>query len=140
MGRLALIAGTAALIALPSLAEDLVATRSLRVGTVLAPDDVRVEGGGEASDERIAEVVGLEVRRSVYNGRPIDPDDLGPPTLIRRNDLVIMTYAMGGLGIRTEGRALSSGGEGELIQVMNLTSRLTVSGIVRGTRLVEVSR
>lgn len=84
--------------------------------------------------------VGLETRRVVYSGRPIDPSDLGPPVLVRRNSLVTMLYRDGGLGIRGEGRALDSGGQGETVRVMNIGSRRTVSARVVAPATVEVRR
>ena len=85
-------------------------------------------------------MIGLEVRRAVYAGHPVAPADLGPPTLVRRNEIVVMTYSVGGVSLRTEGRALAAGGSGELVEVMNLASRRTVRAVVTGTRSVEVRR
>ena len=66
--------------------------------------------------------------------------DLGPPTLVRRNAVVVMLYSDRGLGIRTEGRALDSGGAGEVVRVINLTSRQPVLATVTGENQVEVHR
>ena len=126
--------------ALTAGAQDLVAQRTLRVGAVIQPGDVRALSKGPDADAALSGVIGMELRRSLYTGQPVLMADLGPPTLIDRNDVVVMTYTAGALGIRTEGRALASGGEGELIQVMNLTSRLIVRAVVRGPRQVEVVR
>ncbi len=119
-------------------AADLVANRTLRAGTVIAPGDIAVHGQGLKGEENA--YVGLEVRRAVYAGHRILETDLGPPTLVRRNDVVTMIYRAGTLGLRTEGRALGSGGTGERVEVMNLDSRLTVRATVVGPRRVEVRR
>jgi flagella basal body P-ring formation protein FlgA len=70
----------------------------------------------------------------------VQPGDLGPETLVRRNAVVTMLYSAGGLAIRTEGRALDAGGEGERVRVMNLSSRQAVPAVVRARDLVEVIR
>ncbi|MEM9147094.1 MAG: flagellar basal body P-ring formation chaperone FlgA [Pseudomonadota bacterium] len=128
---------TALPLAAEALAEEVLARHTLRPGEVVTADDLRA---GDGLADAAAAMVGLEVRRAVYAGRPIAPADLGPPTLIERNAIVTMTYRAGALAIRTEGRALDAGGEGERIRVMNLTSRQWVPAVVRGHGLVEVSK
>lgn len=119
-------------------AQSAVAARHLRPGTVLAAGDMRPAGDG--ADPTLEALVGLEVRRAVYAGRPILPGDVGPPTLVARNALVAIVYQTGGLGIRADGRALDAGAAGERIRVMNLSSRLVVQGIVSGPGMIEVTR
>lgn len=115
-------------------AGEVVAARTLRPGTVLAPADLQ----GAAED--IAPLVGLETRRAVYAGRPVAGADLGPPILVQRNAIVAVHYRDGALEIRTEGRALEAGAAGERIRVMNLDSRQRVSAVVAGPGRVEVRR
>ena len=113
----------------PAAAESLVATRTIRAKTLIAPEDltlVSVEIQGALTDPDAA--VGLEARVAIYAGKPVRPGDLGPPTLVERNQLVTLVYLSGELAISTEGRALSRGSAGEEIRVMNLGSRNTVTG------------
>ena len=127
-----------ALSAAHSPAADLVANRTLRAGTILAPGDLVIRGDGDAA--QLETLVGQEVRRAVYAGHVILPGDLGPPTLVRRNDVVTMIFRSGALGLRTEGRALGNGGLGERVEIMNLDSRMVVRAMVTGARQVEVRR
>ena len=129
---------SAALLAGQAFAGEMVANRTLRAGTILAPGDLAMRGDGDAT--RMEALVGQEVRRAVYAGHVVLPGDLGPPTLVHRNDIVTMTFRSGALGLRTEGRALGSGGIGEKVEVMNLDSRLVVRALVTGSRQVEVRR
>lgn len=125
MLRLLLLVALAA----PASAESLVATRTIRAKTLIAPEDltlVSAELPGALSDPALA--VGLEARVSIYAGKPVRPGDLGPPTLVERNQLVTLVYVSGGLAISTEGRALARGADGDQIRVMNLGSRNTVMG------------
>lgn len=117
------------LFASPVMAESVVATRTIRAQTVIGPDDltlVNAELPGAISDTAAA--IGLEARVAIYAGRPVRLADLGPPTLVQRNQVVALVYLAGGLAISTEGRALARGSEGEVIRVINLASRTTVSG------------
>lgn len=116
-------------IASPVSAESLVATRTIRAKSLVAPEDlalVSAELPGALNDP--AQAVGLEARVAIYAGKPVRPGDLGPPTLVERNQLVTLVFLSGGLAISTEGRALARGAEGDEIRVMNLGSRNTVTG------------
>ena len=120
-------------------ADTLVPTRTLRAHTLVAPEDLTVLPAitpGALRDP--AEAIGLEARSTLYANRPIRPEDLGPAALIDRNQIVTLSYGTGLLTILTEGRALARGGEGDVIRVMNLASRTTVSGRVAADGRVQV--
>ncbi|SFB05405.1 flagella basal body P-ring formation protein FlgA [Poseidonocella pacifica] len=124
-----------------AVADTLYATVTLRPGTIVGPGDFEprdVAIPGMVSDAR--DIVGLETRVAIYAGRPVRPGDFGPPTIIERNDVLTLNYRGGGLRISTEGRALSQGGVGDVVRVMNLSSRSTVTGIVQPDGTVEIQR
>ena len=131
MRRGAIAAFAGLLLAQSVAAEQVYANRTLRVGSVLAASDLSGPAGA---------MVGMEVRRAIYAGHPVSPPDLGPPTMVRRNEIVMMSYRSGGIALRAEGRALAAGGVGELVEVMNLVSRRTIRAVVTGKRAVEVRR
>ena len=113
----------------PALADSVVATRTIRAQTVVGPDDLTLVAAdlpGSVTDPQLA--IGLEARVAIYAGKPVRLADLGPPTLVERNQIVPLIYLSGGLAISTEGRALARGAAGEVIRIMNLGSRTTVSG------------
>jgi flagella basal body P-ring formation protein FlgA len=116
-----------------------VAARAIRPRTVLMPSDVTLaEGATAGALDALEDAVGQEARVAIYQGRPIRPSDLGPPAMVDRNQLVEMRYDNGRLSITAEGRALGRAGAGERVQVMNLDSRMTVTGVVSGPGLVVV--
>lgn len=132
----------AALAAPPVWADTLIATRTIRANTIIAPDDLaygEVETPGALS--RPEDAIGLESRVVLYAGRPIRPGDLGPPTMVERNAIVTLIYRSGGLTISAEGRAMGRAGAGDDLRVLNLMSRVTVTGRVQtdGTVLVASS-
>lgn len=117
------------LFASPVMAESVVATRTIRAQTVIGPDDLTLVAAGlPGAVSDTAAAIGLEARVAIYAGRPVRLADLGPPTLVQRNQVVVLVYLAGGLAISTEGRALARGSVGEVIRVINLASRTTVSG------------
>lgn len=132
------------LILLPAAAqaESLVALRTLPAQTVVTEADVTlVEAQIDGALTAVAPALGLQVKTTVYAGRPLRPENLGAPALIDRNQSVTLVYAAGGLIILAEGRALARGAEGEVVRAMNLASKTTVSGRVDGQgRLVVGDR
>lgn len=114
-----------------ALADSLVATRVIKAQETLVADAIAVVDAdilGAASD--MAAVLGLETRVAIYPGRPILTDQIGPATLVERNQIITLNYQAAGLAIRTEGRALARGGVGEVIEVMNLASKTKITGRV----------
>jgi flagella basal body P-ring formation protein FlgA len=65
-------------------------------------------------------------------------DQLGPPALIERNQIVQVRFAGSQLIINTEGRALERGGVGDRVKVMNLSSRTTLFGYVQSDGHIAV--
>lgn len=119
--------------------ETLVAARTIRSQAILGPGDVAVidkSVPGALTDA--AEVVGLEARVVLYAGRPIRPGDVGPAAIVERNQIVTLIYRQGALSILADARALGRAGVGDAVRVMNLASRSTVTGIVRGDGTVTV--
>ena len=119
------------LAALPAWAETVVATKTLRPRDVITAQSVQLEdvdviGAAETLDD----VVGNEVRHAVYAGRPILLANIAAPALVERNEIVQATFALNGLTIDTEARALERGAAGDIIRAMNLTSRATIQAEV----------
>jgi len=124
----------------PAMAESLVATHTIRAQTTITADDfaaVDADIPGALSDP--AAVIGLEAKVTIYAGRPLTVAAVGAATLVERNQTISLVFRSGGLSILTEGRALSRGGVGDVIKVMNMSSRTTVSGIIRADGTVSVT-
>ncbi len=120
-------------------ADSLVATRPIRAQAMITADDVTLVAADIAGAlTEVAAAVGLEARVVIYPGRPVRAADLGPPALVERNQIVALAYRSGGLAILTEGRALARGGVGDVIKVMNLSSRATVTGQIGPDGRVDV--
>lgn len=127
-----------ALAAASAWAGEVTARRTISAGAVLVADDLAAPDGDSMAHSARDGMVGLEARRAIYAGRPVTPSDLGPPTLVRRNDIVSMHFSGGRLEIRAEGRALDAGGAGERVRVLNLDSRQSVVARVLAPGRVEI--
>jgi len=127
------------LMAQSSWADTLVPVRTIRAKQIIYAEDLTykpVDVAGAFSDP--ANLIGQEARVSLYAGRPIRPGDVGPPAIVDRNDLIMLKFRRGGLLISTEGRSLGRGSEGDIIRVMNLASRTTLSGRISADGSIEV--
>lgn len=112
-----------------ALGDSLVAARVIKANTAVVAEDVMLVAAdipGALSDP--LQAIGQESRIAIYPGRPVFGTNLGPAAAVERNQIVTLTYRVGGLAIRTEGRALARGGVGEIIEVMNLSSRTKITG------------
>jgi flagellar basal body P-ring formation protein FlgA len=122
-----------------AVAEMLVPVRTIRAKEIVGENDVTWKSAkleGAISD--ISEIVGQEARISLYPGRPIRRGDIGPPAIVDRNDVVVLVFSKGSLRIMAEGRSLGRGSVGEVIRVMNITSRTTISGRILSDGSIEV--
>lgn len=121
--------------------ETIVAARTLQSQTIIGPKDVLAKDVVvDGAFEQVENVIGQEARVTLYAGRPIRFEDIGPASIIERNQIVMLVYQRGSLRIVADARALGRGGVGDLIRVMNLTSRTTISGIIGADGAVTVGR
>ena len=121
-------------------ADIVVAARTIRPQTIIAPEDLAMRDltvPGAIDDPAL--LIGMEARVALYANRPIQPGDVGFPATVERNQLIMLIYQSGTLLISTEGRALDRAGPGDLIQVMNLTSRTTVTARIGADGAAYVS-
>ena len=116
------------IVAQPAMANSIIATRNLPPQSLIAATDIGFSDNtfsGAATDPSM--VVGMETRTAIYAGRPISLTDIGFPAIVDRNAVITLIYQQGGVTISTDGRALDRAAPGDLIRVMNLNSRTTVT-------------
>ncbi|THH35311.1 flagellar basal body P-ring formation protein FlgA [Aliishimia ponticola] len=134
------LAALLVLVASLSQAEAIVAIKTIRPNTVLTEADLAVNPNlRNVGLSDFAQVVGMETKVVLYPGRAIRPADIRPPALVNRNQIVPLVFNQAGLSISTAGRALDRGAVGEMIRVMNLSSRSTLFGTVLPDGSIDVS-
>ena len=129
-------------VAAQSVASDqiVVAARMIPARSVLTAADLALKAGtNPAALARAEHAIGLETRVALYPGRPVHAADLSPPARVERNQIVSLIFQKPGLLIRAEGRAMERGAVGDVIRVMNLSSRSTTSGHVLPDGAILVS-
>jgi flagella basal body P-ring formation protein FlgA len=123
--------------------EAAVLARSVERNEVLKSSDVVVErrpkaevGSDAATRDR---VVGMQARRQLRAGQAVRIADLAKPDLVQRDQNVTLIYDTPGLYLTVRGKALENGTEGDAVNVMNLQSKRTISGIVTGRGQVSIT-
>jgi len=81
----------------------------------------------------------MQVRKQLRAGQALRVADLGKPNLVQRDDNVTLIYESADLYLTIRGKAVESGTEGDVINVLNLQSKRTVSGVVIGRGQVAIS-
>jgi len=123
--------------------EAAVLARNVERNEVLKSSDVLVErrpkaevGGDAATRDR---AVGMQARRQLRAGQAVKVADLAKPDLVQRDQNVTLIYESPGLYLTVRGKAIEGGTEGDVVNVMNLQSKRTVSGVVTGRGQVSIS-
>jgi flagella basal body P-ring formation protein FlgA len=120
-----------------------VPVRPLVRGEVIRAADVTIERRPKADFREgtlaAAEVTGLAVRHAVRAGQPLQAVDLMRPQVVQRNEPVTLIYQVPGLVLTIRGKALESGSEGDLVNVLNVQSKRTVQGTVAGPARIVVN-
>jgi len=122
--------------------EAAILVRALGRGEVVKPSDIvverrpKIEASGHLGAE---EVIGLAAKRPLRAGTLVRANDLMKPELVQRNEPVTIVYEAPGILLTVRGKALESGGKGDLISVLNTQSQRTVQATITGPGRVGIA-
>jgi flagella basal body P-ring formation protein FlgA len=77
----------------------------------------------------MALAVGMEAKRALKTGQPLQSSDLKAPSVIRKGDPVKLIYASAGLRLTVDGLAQNDAGKGEAVRVLNSYSKRTIEAV-----------
>lgn len=86
------------------------------------------------------QLIGMQVRSLLTEGRPVMVQAVMQPLVIGRGSLVTIRYSDGALELSAPGRALGDAHRGQEVRIVNLVSNTAVMGIATADGIVEVSR
>lgn len=119
-------------------------TRPIPRGEIITAADLKSErmplnrmGANVAT--RIEDIIGKESKRALRPNQPLRVTDLRVPTLIKKGAMVTMTFETEGIKLANIGRALETGGAGDIINVINPRSHRTVMARITGNNRVSVT-
>ncbi|MBB1090927.1 flagellar basal body P-ring formation protein FlgA [Rhodopseudomonas palustris] len=120
-----------------------VLTRPVERNEVIKISDVAIERRpkAEVASDAIARdaVIGMQARRALRSGQIVRSTDLAKPDLVTRDQGVTLIYQAAGIYLTSRGKALETGTEGDVVNVLNLQSKRTVSATVVGRGQVMVT-
>lgn len=120
-----------------------VITKSLSKGHLISKDEIQLQRVNTSSIsqnyvEDAANVLGMELKRSLTSGSIVKLSDIREPDLVRKGESVEVTYRGGSITVSSAGTALSNGHMGQSIKILNTQSRRIIDARVVGHGLTEV--
>ena len=121
-----------------------VPVRRIMPDAIVQPEDVKMVDLPWArvnayAVTEIEDLVGMQVRRMLTPGRPVQIQSVQPPIIISRGERVTIRLSHGGLRLSAKGKAISDAHLGQEVRVVNLSSNKTIVGVARADGLVEAS-
>lgn len=122
--------------------EAAVLTRSIERNEIVKSSDIVVERRPKAevgNDIALRErAIGMQARKQLRAGQALKAADLCKPDMVSRDQAVTLIYEVPGLYLTGRGKAIDSGTEGDVVNVVNQQSKRTVQGVVTGPGQVSV--
>jgi flagella basal body P-ring formation protein FlgA len=120
-----------------------VPAHDIKRGDVISESDLAYQTIAAASlvtdiASSMNDLSGMEARRFLRAGEPLRRDDVRKPIVVTKGTDVTMTFAEPGITLIATGRAMSEGGVGDMVTVLNPVSYRQVSAMVTGAGQVRV--
>ena len=109
--------------------------RNIQSGDIIAAADLVWSDDAVASSDSLGDpdaAVGKAARHALRAGAPAEARDLLSPRVVKRDELVRVSFESDGVTLALDGKAMSDGSVGDTIQVMNTTSKRIIEAVVSG--------
>ncbi len=123
--------------------EAAVLTRSIDRNELIKASDIiverrpRVEVGRDGATRD--QTVGMQARRQLRASQALRISDVARPDLVQRDQAVTIIFQTSGIYLTIRGKALESGTEGDVVNVVNLQSKRTFPATVIGRGQVSIA-
>jgi flagella basal body P-ring formation protein FlgA len=98
----------------------------------VAPESV-MSGTATSMDN----VIGMQTRRVLRAGMTMRSDDVRAPILVTKGQTVTMLFEAPGVSLTATGRAMSEGGVGDTVTILNPASYRQITAVVTGAGTVK---
>ncbi|WP_372784911.1 flagellar basal body P-ring formation chaperone FlgA [Phenylobacterium sp.] len=115
--------------------EVLTYARSLSAGEIVQPSDLVWAKAAAAPSDAPSDadaIIGQMAKRPVRAGSVVQARDVGAAQVIKKGDLVTVTYQAEGIALSLQGKAMGAAGVGEALSVENTVSKKVVQAMVTG--------
>lgn len=116
-------------------AQALAYARNINAGEIVSASDLVWSDEAVASADALSDAdaaIGKAAKRPLRQGSAVAAHDLGAPRVIKRDEIVQVAFEDGGISLSMQAKALSDAGVGDLIQLLNLTSKKTLEAVASG--------
>lgn len=127
-----------AVIAVPVLSRDVAAGETVGESDLTTIDVPAARASGTLLTSAAA-IAGQAARRPLRAQTPLFAFDLRKPVVVKKNELVTVRFAAGGIELTAQGQVQTDAGKGDTVQVLNTRSRRMIEARVVGSGLVEVT-
>jgi flagella basal body P-ring formation protein FlgA len=105
---------------------------NLNAGDIVRAEDLTwsrdAVAGGDAPRDPDA-VIGMAVRRPLREGDTVSLRDLSAPIVIKRDEMVAVTFSLAGLSVTLDAKAMADAAAGQPVSVMNLSSKKVIQAV-----------
>jgi len=115
--------------------EVLTYARSLSAGEIVQPSDLIWAKAAAAPSGALSDadaVIGQVAKRPLREGAAVLARDVGSAQVIKKGDVVTVTYESGGISLALQGLAMGTAGVGDTLAVQNTVSKKVVQSVVTG--------
>jgi len=116
-------------------AQALIYARNIPAGQILTADDLVWSDEAAAPGDGVSDpeaAIGKTARHALRAGAAAALRDLASPTVIRRDDVVAVTFAADGVSLTLQGKAMGDAAAGDPISVVNPQSKKVIEAICTG--------
>lgn len=126
-----------------ALIDTVITLRQIEHGTIVSPADLVLQKREITQNSHLAartldEVVGKKARMALRANQPVRADQVERVPLISSGQMVTIIAESGTLKVSVAGKARSSGVEGDMIRVQNLTSLKEITARIIDSSTVQV--
>jgi len=115
--------------------------RSISAGETVGAEDLAWSKAAVAPSDSPRDpdaVIGLAARRPLRAGAAVLAHDVAAPVIIKAGEVITVMFEAEGISLSLQGKALASGGVGDLLNVENTASKKTIQAMVTGPGLAVV--
>ena len=108
---------------------------SLNAGDIVHAEDLtwskEAVADGDAPRDADA-VIGMAARRPLREGSAVSLRDVSTPQVIRKDDMIAVVFALGGVNLTLQAKAMEGATAGQVLNVINPASKKVIQAVATG--------
>jgi flagella basal body P-ring formation protein FlgA len=116
-------------------ASALVYARNIAAGEILRAEDLIWSEEAVAPSDAVTDpdaAIGKAARHALRSGAPTGARDLASPVVVRRDDVIAVTFETDGISLTLQAKAQGDASVGQTVEVMNTQSKKVIEAVCSG--------